>query len=420
LVVADSGNWLPRSQYTILTAAGGVSGQFASASSNFVFLTPTLSYGSNDVSLTLQRNSIDFNAVAKTPNEFAVATSLNKLSYGNVIYDALLLSNADTARKAFDQMSGEIHASIRTAIMDDERNLRDAVTNHLLNWTQDSGSQTGLMDNGVSVWTTATARGGNHQGDGNASTLDANGSGTLLGMDAPIGDVAHIGGVFGTGNLSDSVGALASSAHVHTRHAGLYASLQTGSFRLMSGAFYGWQNVNTDRHISFPAAAGTANSQSHANTVQAYVDGSYVFTLSHGTLAPFVDLAAQRLHTDAFAETGTAAALTGHAQSNTQSYGTLGLRGALQLNPQDTVQAHASLGWQHAWGDTHSTVTMQLLSGSNAFTVQGVPVARNAMAITAGLRILATPKLSLDATYNGQFAQRVNDQAAHLSLTYSF
>jgi fibronectin-binding autotransporter adhesin len=332
----------------------------------------------------------------------------------------LLLSNADTARKAFDQMSGEIHASIRTAIMDDERNLRDAVTNHLLNWTQDSGSQTGLMDNGVSVWTTATARGGNHQGDGNASTLDANGSGTLLGMDAPIGDVAHIGGVFGTGNLSDSVGALASSAHVHTRHAGLYANLQTGSFRLMSGAFYGWQNVNTDRHISFPAAAGTANSQSHANTVQAYVDGSYVFTLSHGTLAPFVDLAAQRLHTDAFAETGTAAALTGHAQSNTQSYGTLGLRGALQLNPQDTVQAHASLGWQHAWGDTHSTVTMQLLSGSNAFTVQGVPVARNAMAITAGLRILATPKLSLDATYNGQFAQRVNDQAAHLSLTYSF
>jgi uncharacterized protein with beta-barrel porin domain len=42
------------------------------------------------------------------------------------------------------------------------------------------------------------------------------------------------------------------------------------------------------------------------------------------------------------------------------------------------------------------------------------------MAITAGLRIIATPKLSLDATYNGQFAARVNDQAAHLSLTYSF
>ena len=420
LVVADSGNWLPHTQYTVLTAAGGVSGQFASASSNFVFLTPTLSYGNNDVSLTLQRNNIDFNAVAKTPNEFAVATSLNKLNYGNVVYDALLLSHADTARKAFDQLSGEIHASIRTAIMDDERNVRDVVANHLLNGTQDNDSQTGVMDNGVAVWTTATARGGSHQGDGNASTLDANGDSMLLGMDAPIGDVAHIGGVFGTGNLSDNIGALASSAHVHTRHAGLYASVQTGSFHLMGGAFYGWQNVNTDRHLSFPATAGIANSQSHANTVQAYVDGSYVFTLSHGTLAPFVDVAAQRLHTDAFAESGTAAALTGQAQSDTQTYGTLGLRGALQLNAQNTVQAHASLGWQHAWGDTNATAAMQLISGSDAFTVQGVPVARNATAITAGLRILATPHLSLDATYNGQFAARVNDQAAHLSLIYSF
>jgi autotransporter-associated beta strand protein len=420
LVVANSGTWLPRTQYTILTAAGGVSGQFASASSNFVFLTPTLSYGSNAVSLTLQRNTIDFNAVAKTPNEFAVASSLNKLSYGNVIYDALLLSNADTARKAFDQMSGEIHASVRTAIMDDERNLRDAVTNHLLDWSPDS-SQAGRMDNGAAVWATATARAGSHQGDGNASTLDANGNGMLLGMDAPVGDIARIGGLIGTGNLSDSIGAWAtSSAHLHTRHAGLYASVQAGSFRLMSGAFYGWQNVDTDRHISFPATAGTAGSHYHANTVQAYVDGSYVFTLSHGTLAPFVGLAAQRLHTDAFGETGTPAALTSHAQGDTQTYGTLGLRGALQLNAQDTVQAHASLGWQHAWGDTRSTAILQLLSGSDAFTVQGVPVACNAMAITAGLRIIATPKLSLDATYNGQFAARVNDQAAHLSLAYSF
>src|SRR5581483_1828435 len=167
LVVADSGTWLPHTPYTIFTAAGGVSGQFASASSNFVFLTPTLSYGSNAVNLTLQRNTIDFNAVAKTPNEFAIATSLNKLSCGNVIYDVLLLSNADRARKAFDQMSGEIHASVRTAIMDNERNLRDAVTNHLLDWSLDN-SQAGRMDNGAAVWTTATARGGSHQGDGNA------------------------------------------------------------------------------------------------------------------------------------------------------------------------------------------------------------------------------------------------------------
>lgn len=420
LVLADNGNWLARSSYTILSAAGGISGQFASTRNNLVFLTPTLSYGAEDVTLTLQRNNINFNAVAQTRNQFAVASSLNALSYGNAIYDALLLSNAATARTALNQISGEIHASVRTAIMDDGHDVRDAVTNHLLDWTQDTGGQAGQMDNGTSVWTAATARGGSHRGDGNASTLDANGGGMLLGMDTPIGDRVRAGGMIGTGNLSDSVGALDSSAHVHTRHAGLYASLQSGSFQLMGGAFYGWQNVNTDRNVAFSSVNGVTTSRYSANTVQAYVDGSYVFTLGHGTLAPFVDVAAQRLHTDAFSEAGSAAALSGQAQNSTQTYGTLGLRGVVQLDAQGMAQAHASLGWQHAWGDTQSTASMQLASGSNAFTVQGVPVARDAMAISAGFRFLATPRLSFDATYNGQFAHRVNDQAAHVSLSYSF
>ncbi|RUL78793.1 autotransporter-associated beta strand repeat-containing protein [Dyella choica] len=420
LVLADNGNWLPHTSYTILSAAGGVSGQFASASSNFTFLTPTLSYAVNDVTLTLQRNNINFSAVAQTQNQIAVATSLNKLSYGNAIYDELLLADANTARIAFDQMSGEIHASVRTAIMDDEHDVRDAVTEHLLDWTQETGGQSGRMDNGTSVWTAAMARGSSHQGDGNASTLDANGGGMLLGADAPIGDVARVGALIGTGNLSDSVGSLDSTAHAHTRHAGVYGSLQMRGFQLMSGAFYGWQHLSTDRHVDFRNVAGANTTRYNANTAQGYVDASYVFTLGRGTLAPFVDLAAQRLHTDAFSESGTAAALSGNAHTSTQTYGMLGLRGAAKVDPQGTVQAHASLGWQHAWGDTNPAATMQLVSGSNAFTVQGTPVAHNAMAITAGLRFLATSHLSLDATYNGQFASRVNDQAAHLSLTYAF
>ncbi|GFZ92994.1 autotransporter-associated beta strand repeat-containing protein [Dyella caseinilytica] len=420
LVLADSGNWLARSSYTIVSAVGGVAGQFASANSNFTFLTPTLSYSAHDVTLTLQRNNINFNTVAQTPNQFAVATSLNALHYGNAIYDALLLSNADTARTALNQISGEIHASVRTAIMDDEQDVRDAVTDHLLDWTQDTGGQTGKMDNGTSVWTAATARSSSHQDDGNASTLDANGSGTLLGVDTPIGDVARVGGLIGSGNLSDSIGALDSSAHTHTRHAGLYASLQTGNFHLMGGAFYGWQSLSTDRNIAFSGVSGATTTRYNANTMQGYLDGSYAFTMGRGTLAPFVNVAAQQLHTDAFSESGSTAALSGLAQDSTQTYGTLGLRGALQIDPEGRVQAHASLGWQHAWDNANATATMQLISGSNAFTVQGVPVARDATAITAGFRFLVTPNLLLDATYNGQFAHRVNDQAAHLSLTYSF
>ncbi|MCJ2072449.1 autotransporter domain-containing protein, partial [Methylobacterium sp. J-030] len=55
-VLAASGAYGPRTTYTILSAAGGVSGQFASVTSNLAFLSPGLRYLPNDVDLTLTRN----------------------------------------------------------------------------------------------------------------------------------------------------------------------------------------------------------------------------------------------------------------------------------------------------------------------------------------------------------------------------
>ncbi|MCJ2068441.1 phosphatase PAP2 family protein, partial [Methylobacterium sp. J-030] len=55
-VLAASGAYNPRTTYTILSAAGGVSGQFASVTSNLAFLSPGLRYLPNDVDLTLTRN----------------------------------------------------------------------------------------------------------------------------------------------------------------------------------------------------------------------------------------------------------------------------------------------------------------------------------------------------------------------------
>lgn len=93
LVLADAGTWAPRTDYTVLTAAGGISGQFASTTSNLAFLTPTLGYGANAVTMTLQRNDIGF-AIAQTANQRAVAVAANPLGFGNPVYDALVALNA--------------------------------------------------------------------------------------------------------------------------------------------------------------------------------------------------------------------------------------------------------------------------------------------------------------------------------------
>lgn len=417
LVLADTGSWSARTSYTILTATDGISGQFASVNANLAFLTPMLSRTADSVSLSLERNDISMASVAQTPNQVAVANMLNPLGFSNAIYNAVVMLDASAARSAFDQLSGQVQASGRTAIMDDEHYVRDAVTNHLLDWNQDGGGHEGVTDNGTSVWTSALAHGGNHDGDSNASTLDVNGGSMLLGADTPIGDSARVGGVVGVGDISDNIDSLDSSAHVQTRHVGFYGSLQTGGFHVMGGAFYGWQTLTTHRDIDVPDLTGSATGHYDADTLQGYVDGSYVFAFGRDTLAPFVDLAAQRLHTDAFTEAGTAA-LAGSAQGNTQTYGTLGLRGSLQIDT--AIQAHASVGWQHAWGGVNATSTLQLAGGGDTFTVDGVPVAREAAAITLGLRFFSTAHFSADVSYNGQFASHASDQAARLSLNYAF
>ena len=56
-VLAQSGTFAPSTQYTILTAAGGLGGTtFGSVTSNLAFLTPSLSYTANNVMLTLVTN----------------------------------------------------------------------------------------------------------------------------------------------------------------------------------------------------------------------------------------------------------------------------------------------------------------------------------------------------------------------------
>ncbi|HKR76872.1 MAG TPA: autotransporter-associated beta strand repeat-containing protein [Rhodanobacter sp.] len=420
VILADTGTWAPRTNYTVLTAAGGISGQFASTSVNLAFLTPVLSYATNAMTLSLERNDITFNTVAQTPNQQAVAAAANPLGFGNPVYDALVVLDAPTARHAFDQLSGEIHASTRAAIADNDHYVRDAINAHLAGQSNSANGLSVTDDHGVTAWTATWGHWGSHDGNGNASTLDANGSGLLFGADIPVGNVTRLGAVIGTGEGTARITALGSSSHIVDQHLGVYGSLQTGTLQWQGGAIYGWQQVDTHRFIGFGSFNGSAVSSYHAHTAQAYVDGSLPFVHGGTTLAPFVNLAVERLSTPAIAENGTPAGLAVAAQDSTLGYGTLGLRATFDLGtPNHGLHAHASLGWQHAWGDTLPVDTMRFESGSS-FAIAGLPVAKNAGVFTTGIGFTVAPSVSVDASYQGQFGQHARDQSARIGLDWTF
>lgn len=76
--VGPDGNYAPRTTYNILTADGGIQGQFTGASSSYAFLTPTLSYDPKNAYMTLTRNDVPIGSIGGSGNESNVGGALDK------------------------------------------------------------------------------------------------------------------------------------------------------------------------------------------------------------------------------------------------------------------------------------------------------------------------------------------------------
>jgi len=419
VVLAQTGTWAPSTNYTILTAAGGVTGQFASASSSLTFLDPVLGYTANAVNLSLQRNDISFVSVAQTPNQKAVAATADGFGFGDPVYSALTTLDGPTVRHAFDQLSGVIYPSSSTALIDDSRYIRDAINRHLLG-LDNAGAQ-GATAEGVSVWTSAWGHGGHDNDDTNAASVQINGSGVLVGADSPLGTDARLGAVLGHGQNSIQSNSVGSSEHVLGDHAGLYGSSMFGSFVLRAGAVYSWQQIRSNRAVAFGSYSDWVTGAYDAQTTQVYVEGGYQFNVSPGQqLEPFVNVARVRVHDNTVQEGGGDAALAVTANSTSVNTGTLGLRDTFALDAAGGIHAHASIGWQQAWGDLTPVSTMSFLAGGDSFAIAGIPVAHHALSTDLGIEFMLAKNVSVDASYLGQFASGVQDQGARMSLHVTF
>lgn len=410
--LGTGGQWSVFTTYTILSAAGGVEGTFGDVSSNLAFLTPSLAYTANAVNLTLRRNDVSFVDVAGTRNQRATSGALQSLDQGSALYEAVLRLDAASARTAFDALSGEIHANLRGAVADDDRYQRDAINQHLLTqYTDGTGD-------GTAAWASAWGHWGNHDADGNAARLRANGGGLLVGADTGVGTGTRIGFALGTGHVSAS--ARGDSAEGDTRTAGLYGSGHYGNVLVQAGALYSRRDIDTHRTVDAAGMNERLNGDTRARSAQVFVEGAYEFRFDGASLSPYLNVARQELRTNALHERGGDAALDVQGDKSAQTFATLGLRGSHELSAEGGVGVFASVGWQHAWGDTDTLSRQRFAVGGDAFQVAGTPIAENAGVATLGLRFKPAPSVTVDASYVGQFAGDAKDQSARLSLNWAF
>ncbi|MDJ1159934.1 autotransporter domain-containing protein [Chelatococcus sp. SYSU_G07232] len=440
--VGYAGHYRPSSTYRILTAGTGLTGAFAGATSDFAFLTPSLiyDYGTFTVDLRLVRNDIGFAGLAASRNQFAAAGGVASLAMGHALHDAVVtLPDAPAViRASFDRVSGEIHASARTALIEDSRFVRQAVSDRLRGAFAGVGAPAmpvmayapggpvavPATSSGPVLWGQGFGAWGHTDSDGNAAKLDRSGGGFLLGGDVAIAGNVRLGVVGGYSRSSFSAGGRASSGSADSYHLGAYGGgawgLGAGQVALRAGLAHAWHDIDTGRSVGIGSFTDSPTADYDAGTLQVFGEAGYRFDVGAAALEPFAGLAYVGLSTDGFREAGGAAALIGAGSETDTAFTTLGLRasGAVALGGT-TATLSGMLGWWHAFGEV-TPVASNAFPGSVPFAVAGAPIARNAAVVEGGLGLVLSDAARLILAYQGQLADTARDHGFRAGLSASF
>ena len=201
------------------------------------------------MTLELQRNDLAFASLGQTRNQIATGTAIDTLDNSHAAWRSIALTvDADIVRKGFDALSGEIHASARSALIEDSRFVRNAIDDRLRAAFAAPGASPapvlayGPGDTPVAVapdhagpvfWSYGFGAWGSIDGDGNAASLERATGGLLIGTDGLVGDW-RLGLMAGYSHSRFDVEDRFSSGSSDNYHLGLYGGTQWGNLAFRS------------------------------------------------------------------------------------------------------------------------------------------------------------------------------------------
>jgi autotransporter-associated beta strand protein len=443
--------------YTILSAAGGRTGTFASLVPNLpAFLTASLSYTPTDVQLNLASGIGQIAGL--TRNQSAVAAALdNAFNSG----DGSLLGLYGLARSQFpaalDMLSGEGVSgtqetafgagSMFTSIMMDQgafwRNRETVDVNGVtfagapLSYPAAKKSKTSdhpalrtmstkeppLTAPRWRAWLTGFD--GTWKLDGEAgigsATLAHNTGGLAGGLDYQFAPDLLAGFAIGGSSSNFSVRDRITGGHLEGAHFGGYAvKTWREVYAAAAVAFSTFRNSET-RNIIDVGPAETASGSFGSNLLSGRVEAGWKQALGWFSVTPFAAVQVSQLWQNGFTETSPVPA--GAADPLGLSFGSrsvtslptflgaqfdspFAFRNGMVLSP------YARLSWVHEFKPDRAINASFIALPAAAFTVDGPRAASDAARIDAGAKFAISPNAWLFASFDGEFSDRSQSYAA--------
>jgi uncharacterized protein with beta-barrel porin domain len=436
-VAPAAANYWRNPTYALVSAAGGVSGTFATVNS-FAFLAPTLGYDAHNVYLGLSQS---FARGGQTANQQAVGAALDHSAPTasgdfNTVIGTLAVAGSGQGPQVLNTLGGQPYADFATlnvqtgyaflnavgaqmaAVRDGVPAARAALAEACQ--TACPGAPTGS----IGAWMSALGGTGSVLGDANAGTLTYSLGGVAAGADYRLDPRLLVGASVGYAAGSQWVNGFDTRGTSDALSVSLYASFVASAFYLDGLAGYTNATNRLTRNIVLPGlATRTANGQASATQFLGQVEAGYRMALE--TLAPalsvtpFVRLQGSTTNQPGFTESGASSLNLFVASQTTNS-----LRSTLGADLKATVgpiDFDVRLGWLHEYADTSRPLTASFAGAPGfSYTVFGATPPRDSavLGLAANASIASTTRVYL--RYEGAVGGGTDNHALTLGLRLSW
>ncbi len=414
-----------------------ISGKFSTLDNRLAFYDVEALYNSgdgNDLSLELTRNSVNPEDIVQTATQRAAAglvfgSNFNQLDNGDgeVIQNAIMGGSVAQARKAFEQLSGDVYA----AGPNTQRIVQNGISSPLTGRSAGRGSGGGgsgaslaslftgrevqvgafvsdepIERTGSEVWLEGLGGRGTVDGTFAAAETEYEWRGIITGYEIANTEALTFGLYFSFADVDLDQADRSASIKSENYAAGIYGGYRFGNdMRISMQLGSAWIDNSARRQLQFGAVNRVAQADYTDNHLTASVELAKTINRGEtGFIEPFVGVTGRREREGGFLETGAGAAnLFRNSDSDYLGEAVLGMRFGFEIETDHSfrIQPRAQLAWQRHLGDTDNTHATNFvgLPLAGAVPVSGTGTAENSFIGTVGVNFLSESGASLYGDY---------------------
>lgn len=453
--------YLPTTKYTILSATNGVSGKFDSLSLGlgYTFLTPTLYYGSNDVTIGFALTP--FSTVAKNINQRNVGNALTIAALGPVnslgapILNALFYGNYENAQAVMDTVGGSGLAGVQSTAMQVGEMASSSVSDQIAFWrsgeTMDATGRTSQEGNNprnflayaptetkvpakgpinlkgpagslsaavaprtFRAWGSMFGGGANYLSDAGRGAAASNIGyyGGLIGVDYQVQPNILLGVALGGSSSNFNVGSLSTNGNLTGFHAGVYGAYTMGNSYIALNETFSAYNNQTSRKAGGYAYLPYEQLSASFGSTEFRTRGE----VGHGVLmgglkaTPFVAAEIAAYQSNAFSEQSSIYASTFALKNNGQGVNSLPTFAGLRLSNAVTLSNGwrlapvGSVAYVHEFFPQRQFNNILMSMPGADFNVAGPRSTYNLVQTKVGAQLNLNEKLALFTDFQGEFS----------------